>query len=63
MIFLLFLFSLSIGITYAQTRVTGRVIDEVGEPVIGASIKVKGTTVGTISDNNGNFTLIVPENA
>lgn len=35
-------------------------IDENGEPVIGASIVVRGTTVGTVSDIDGNFTLEVP---
>ena len=36
---------------------TGKVLDENGEPVIGASIKVTGTTTGTITDFDGNFTL------
>ena len=44
----------------AQTRVTGKVVDENGEPVIGASILVKGTTIGTVTDIDGNFTLTVP---
>ncbi len=44
--------------------VTGRVVDENGEPVPGATIVVKGTTTGTISDMDGNFTLAgVPEDA
>lgn len=38
-------------------KVTGKVLDENGEPVIGASIKVTGTTTGTITDFDGNFTL------
>jgi len=58
--FLLFLFCLSIGVTFSQTRVTGKVVDENGEPVIGASILVKGTTIGTVTDIDGNFTLTVP---
>ncbi|MDR0232822.1 MAG: SusC/RagA family TonB-linked outer membrane protein, partial [Dysgonamonadaceae bacterium] len=33
-----------------------------GEPVIGASVSVKGTSVGTVTDIDGNFTLSVPEN-
>ncbi len=37
--------------------VKGRVIDEFGEPIIGATIAVRGTDNGTISDENGNFTL------
>ena len=58
--FLLFLFCLSIGVTFSQTRVTGSVVDENGDPVIGASILVKGTTIGTVTDIDGNFTLTVP---
>ena len=38
-------------------KVTGKVLDENGEPIIGASIKVNGTSVGTITDFDGNFTL------
>lgn len=41
-----------------QTRtVKGSVIDESGEPVIGANVKVVGTTTGSITDLDGNFTL------
>ncbi|MDO5664934.1 MAG: SusC/RagA family TonB-linked outer membrane protein [Bacteroidia bacterium] len=54
---LLFLFLVSIGITLAQTRVRGHVADENGEPVIGASIQVKGTGQGTVTDVDGNFSL------
>lgn len=57
---LLFL-AMSVGVVSAQTsKVTGKVIGEDGEPVIGASIIVKGTTVGTVTDFDGNFTLDVP---
>lgn len=57
---LLFL-AMSVGAVSAQTsKVTGKVIGEDGEPVIGASIIVKGTTVGTVTDFDGNFTLDVP---
>lgn len=38
-------------------KVTGKVLDENGEPIIGASIKVNGTNLGTITDFDGNFTL------
>ncbi|WP_299291266.1 TonB-dependent receptor [uncultured Mucilaginibacter sp.] len=42
----------------AQTRVTGRVIGaDDKQPVIGASVKVSGTTVGTVTDANGNFSI------
>jgi len=39
------------------SSVTGRVKDTKGEPVIGASVRIKGTTTGTITDVDGNFTL------
>ena len=57
---LLFLFFIGIGISYGQTRITGTVADEKGEPVIGASVLVKGTAVGVSTDLNGAFTLNVP---
>ena len=40
--------------------VTGQILDELGEPMIGVSVLVKGTTVGTITDFDGNYTLDVP---
>jgi TonB-linked SusC/RagA family outer membrane protein len=48
--------------TFAQTTVTGRVMDGTSnESAIGASVLVVGTTVGTITDFDGNFTLEVPD--
>jgi TonB-linked SusC/RagA family outer membrane protein len=49
----------------AQTRaVKGKVIDESGEPIIGANVVEKGRTAnGTTTDVDGNFTLTVPEKA
>ena len=42
----------------SQTGVIkGKIVDSYGEPVIGANVKVKGTTNGTITDMDGNFTL------
>lgn len=43
--------------------ITGVVKDANGEPIIGANIMVKGTTNGTITDMDGNFTLQCPSNA
>jgi TonB-linked SusC/RagA family outer membrane protein len=43
--------------TFAQGKVTGTVVDATGEPVIGASVLVKGTSNGTVTDLNGNFTI------
>ncbi len=44
--------------TYAQSgKVTGVVVDEFGEPVIGASVMLKGQKVGAVTDIDGRFTL------
>lgn len=43
-------------------KLTGKVVDEKGEPLVGVSIRIKGTTTGTQSDANGNFTLDVQPN-
>ena len=41
-----------------QTRtVTGRIVDDMGEPIIGANVFVKGTTNGTVTDFDGNFSI------
>ena len=37
--------------------IKGKIVDSNGEPVIGANVKVKGTTNGTITDIDGNFAL------
>ncbi len=42
---------------------TGTVLDETGEPLIGVSVQVKGTTTGTITDFDGKFSLSVSANA
>ena len=48
---------------YAQTEITGTVVDELGEGVIGATVKEKGTSNGTVTDLDGNFKLKVAEGA
>jgi len=45
---------------FAQMRVAGTVKDAAGEPLIGASLTVKGTTTGTITDVDGSFSLEIP---
>jgi TonB-linked SusC/RagA family outer membrane protein len=53
--------SLAIG---QNKSVSGTVADEAGEPVIGASVVVKGNaSIGTVTDLNGHFTLSVPASA
>lgn len=51
------------AVSTKEEKVTGKVLDTKGEPVIGATIMEKGTTNGTITDFDGNFTLDVSENA
>lgn len=53
---------LSIGIGLAQTQVSGSVVSaDDQEPIIGASVIVQGTKVGTVTDADGKFTLSVPK--
>ena len=47
----------------AEQQVSGVVVDEKNEPIIGASIQVKGGTLGTITDYDGEFFLTVPDDA
>lgn len=56
------LFFVGIGLTVAQTRVRGTVVDEAGDPVIGATIQIKGTTDGIITDIDGKFSISAPSN-
>lgn len=52
----------SLAFTYAQEKnITGTIIDETGETVIGASVRVKGTSTGAITDMDGNFTIKVKD--
>jgi len=44
-------------VAYAQQPISGVVVDETGEPLIGVSVLVKGTTTGSITDFDGNFTI------
>ncbi len=47
----------------ANITVKGQVLDSDGEPLIGATIKVKGSNTGTVTDFDGNFELQVPATA
>lgn len=63
-IFVILLATIFAGSAFAQNRdVKGVVTEENGEPVIGASVMVTGTTVGTVTDFNGSFALSVPQDA
>jgi hypothetical protein len=52
------------GIAYSASAqyctVSGRITDENGEPMAGVTIQEKGTTIGTTTDENGNFSINVP---
>ena len=57
-LFLLLLGIFSSLIVSAQTRITGKVIGaDDKQPVIGASVRIRGTTVGTVTDASGNFSI------
>lgn len=54
---------LSAGSALAQNRVSGVVKDRNGEPLIGANVYIKGTTISTISGINGEFNINAPSDA
>ena len=56
LVFTLLSFSISAA---AQQNVTGVVTDDLGEPIVGATIMIVGTTTGTITDYNGTYNIMV----
>jgi TonB-linked SusC/RagA family outer membrane protein len=61
---LLICFSIDVGIVFGQNKqVSGIVKDNVESSVAGVSIIVKGTSIGIVTDSNGEFSLNVPESA
>ena len=48
-------------IAFSQTTITGNVVDQSQEPVLGANVIVVGSSVGTATDFEGNFTLTVDQ--
>jgi len=46
-----------------ETKVSGKITSSLGEVLQGVSVKVKGSSLGTQTDANGNFSLTVPDNA
>src|SRR5659263_416749 len=55
---LVFLMVLMTGIAFAQQKsISGKISDQSGAMIPGASVIIKGTTTGTVTDNNGKFTL------
>ncbi|MCD7850625.1 MAG: TonB-dependent receptor plug domain-containing protein [Parabacteroides sp.] len=52
-----------VEIQQQEKKVSGKIVDQDGEPVVGANIVERGTTNGVISDLDGNFSLSVRDNA
>ncbi|MFL1012477.1 TonB-dependent receptor [Flavisericum labens] len=50
------------GITHAQTTISGSVLDNSGQPIPGTNIIVIGTSTGTVTDFDGNFSLTYSQN-
>ena len=50
-------------VSFAQTTINGKIIDNTGLPLPGANIVVVGTSTGTVSDFDGNYTLTVDQEA
>lgn len=57
---LLFLLFFGVSVFAQQKTITGTITESDGEPVIGASILVKGTSVGTVTDIDGHYSIAVP---
>ncbi len=63
---LIMMLCLLLGVSWAsaQTKITGTVVSaDDGQPAIGATVKVKGTNVGSITNLDGTFSITVPANA
>ena len=61
LLLLIFLSGISFSLSLAQVTVSGRVTDaETGQPLQGATVLVKGTTSGMLTNENGEYTLDVP---
>ena len=60
-IFLLLFTLLGLNSLFAQTTISGQVIDDAKEPLIGANVVLKGTTTGTVTDIDGKFKLTLDE--
>ncbi len=55
--------SVKAAVTQQTIKVKGQVVDQDGEPLIGATIRVKGATSGSVTDIDGNFQIDAPANA
>lgn len=50
------------GLSFSQTTITGSVVDDNSQPIPGANIIILGTSTGTVTDFDGNFTLTYNQN-
>ena len=55
--------SVKAAVTQQTVKVKGQVVDQGGEPLIGATVRVKGAQTGVVTDFDGNFTIDAPSNA
>ena len=51
------IFNFFVLISLAQNSINGKIVDENGDPAIGSTISIKGTTLGTTVDISGNYQL------
>lgn len=55
--------SVKAAVTQQTVKVKGQVVDQDGEPLIGATVRVKGATTGSVTDIDGNFVIDAASNA
>jgi TonB-dependent starch-binding outer membrane protein SusC len=60
---LMLAFGFMVNAQAQQRTITGTVVDEKGEPVLGASVNAKGTSVFAVTDAKGNFKIVLPNGA
>lgn len=53
----------SIGVRSRQQTIKGMVTDTNNDPLIGVTVRIKGTSTGTVTDANGRYTIVAPRNA
>lgn len=55
---LTFLFSITLSqLAFSQVEISGKITDQVGESIVGATVIIKGTTTGVITNSNGEYTI------
>ena len=57
---LLFVFTTTFALAQNNFKVSGKVLDENGKPVVGATVQVKGSTIATATSADGSYTLMAP---